>query len=188
MLVSLKVHYRHVTCFSAYYAVGSISHCNRLLLLLQVTFVRCKLQYASITRISVRPTDANKLEPIQWKFAFSYNSFFSPSKPIIDSYATAVQYLKLHTLSDRLHHLHTSLFVYLLSSYFGHDRPKSSYSDSLTILRSMSARPANIVLHLDSHRLLISAEMSIHSGAQTSLLITYVTYSILCNKTLLSEV
>ena len=52
----------------------------------------------------------------------------------------------------------------------------------------MSARPANIVLHIDSHRLLISAEMSIHSGTQTSPLITFVTYSILCIKILLLEV
>ena len=52
----------------------------------------------------------------------------------------------------------------------------------------MSALPANIVLHIDLHRLLISAEMSIHSGTQTSPLITYVTYSILYIEILLSEV
>ena len=68
---------------------------------------------------SVRPTDANKLERIQRKFALSYKFFFSPFKPIIDSYVTAVQYLKLHALRERRHHLHTSLFVCLSSVFRG---------------------------------------------------------------------
>jgi hypothetical protein len=67
------------------------------------TLVRSKLEYASVVWNSITTTDANKLERIQQKFAALYYNRFHPH--VHYSYASALEYLKIHTLRKRRYHL-----------------------------------------------------------------------------------
>jgi hypothetical protein len=82
--------------------------------MLYCTLVRPKLEYASVTWNSITSTDASKLERIQRKFVFLCHRSFYSHLPY--SYTNALNYLKLHTLSDRRCHLDA---LFLLQVYSG---------------------------------------------------------------------
>jgi hypothetical protein len=82
--------------------------------MLYFTIVRSKLEYASVVWDSLTTTDANKLESTQQKFAALCYYRFLPH--VHYSYATALEYLKLHTLRKRRYHLNT---LFLIQVYRG---------------------------------------------------------------------
>jgi hypothetical protein len=84
------------------------------ILRLCITFVRSKLEYASVIWNSITSTYTNKLERIQQRFAAPcFNRFFPQ---VHYCYSIALENLKLHTLLMRRHHLDT---LFLTQVYFG---------------------------------------------------------------------
>ncbi|PNF31076.1 hypothetical protein B7P43_G16967 [Cryptotermes secundus] len=84
------------------------------MLSLYTTFVRSKLEYASVVWKSIMSTDANKLERIQQRFAaLCLNPFFPQ---VHYCYSLALEELKLHTLRNRRHRLDD---LFLTEVYFG---------------------------------------------------------------------
>jgi hypothetical protein len=80
----------------------------RCLYVLYFMLVRSNLEYVSVVWNSITSAYANKLEPIQQKFASSCSCRFPSHVPY--SYTFAFDKLSLHSLHIRSHHL-DALFV-----------------------------------------------------------------------------
>jgi hypothetical protein len=84
------------------------------MLILYITLITSKLDYASVAWNSIMSTDANKLERIKQRFAaLCFNRFFLD---VHYGYSLPLKELKLHTLHMRRHHLDA---LFLTQVYFG---------------------------------------------------------------------
>jgi hypothetical protein len=85
---------------------------------LYITLVRYKLEYASVVSNSITPTNVNKLQHIQERFAgLCFNRFFPQARYC---YSLPLEKLKLHTLCMRRRHRLDALLpiqIYLGSKF-----------------------------------------------------------------------
>jgi hypothetical protein len=98
------------------------------LLLLHYIPVRSKLEHASPVwnNNTTRPTDSNKLERIQLKFAALYFSRVFPYIP----YIYPLQLLKLHTVQVRRYHLDALLLIH---AFLG-SKSRTSFTDNISLI------------------------------------------------------
>jgi hypothetical protein len=82
-------------------------------LILHLTLVRPKLEYASTAWNSITATDAKKLERIQRQFVALCQNLFSTHDHV--TFAAFLEFLKLHTPHDRRHHLDALFFISVYS-------------------------------------------------------------------------